>query len=58
MDITTLLIVAVVCVAVGYLGGVLVSTLRSDRSAEEPQSEAQEPADAYVVEARFLRDRQ
>ena len=61
MNPVTVLIVAVVCVAVGFLVGILVNTLKGDR--ETPEAPAKTvtqppaPTTTQVEIARFFRDR-
>lgn len=61
MNPVTVLIVAVVCVAVGFLVGILINTLKGDREtpAAPVQTVAQPPAavTTQVEIARFFRDR-
>lgn len=60
MDPVTLLVVAIICLAIGFLGGILVNTLRGDRQqAPEPPKDAAPSTDpqlaGYKEVARFMR---
>jgi len=58
MDPVILLVVALVCAAVGFLIGILLNTLRGEREPSESQPEvAPKPPSTQVEVARFFRDR-
>ncbi len=56
---TNLLIIAIVCVVIGYIAGVLISNLRTAKSGPADQSEESEtaaPSDGLIEVARLVRE--
>jgi hypothetical protein len=57
MNPVNILIIAFVCVTIGYIAGLLISNMRSDsRPAAAPEEQAAEPGSAYLTVAELVRE--